>query len=136
MMTSLAPRLSLDDIRDMLGRQQKKLRRLQKERRKLARALDFLDGEIAKISGNPGRAVSPGNGRRIRRPGVDFQWIVKALKTGPATLKHLQGIAEVQGLSALSVMKTVNENKSKLKASAGSKEPGVRGRAPLVWSGR
>jgi hypothetical protein len=135
-MTTLAPRLSLDAIQDMLGRQHKKLRRLQKERRKLVRALDRLDGEIAKVSGNPGRAVPPANGRRTRRPGVDFQWIVKALKTGPATLQQLQGVAREQGLSALSVMKTLNENKSKLKATAGGKEPGVRGRAPWVWSGR
>lgn len=111
--------------------------------------IETLRGEVARLSDQyerltgsppPGardrrRGASAGsNGKRQRLPGVDVEWIGAHLRAKPMTLKQLQDVAEREGRSSLSVMNVLRVNKNKFKSSEGTKDPGVRGRAAMVWA--
>jgi hypothetical protein len=112
---------------------------LQQEIDSKQRELEHLSDRYAQLTGaapagrRRPRNIGP-NGKRIRRLGVNVEWIGQQLSNKPMTLKQLQDLALRTGRSALSVMTVLRANQSKFKSTGGSKDPHQRGRAAQVWS--
>jgi hypothetical protein len=80
----------------------------------------------------PGRTKS--GKKRIRREGVNLAWLQENLGKQAMTLQQLQGVAQKEGRSALSVMNVLRANKGKFKSQAGEKKAGVKGVPANIYS--
>lgn len=130
-------------IKDRASALKQEIESRQEQLGELAEKYERLTGTglgIAGVSGRRGGGGGGGNvgpnGKRLRRLGVDVEWISSHLSKEPMTLKQLQAVAEREGRSSLSVMNVLRTNKNKFKSAEGDKEPGVRGRAAQVWSAK
>ena len=129
-----------DQIKAIMQQVKERMNALQKEIDAKQRELDHLSGRYAQLTGTApaprGRPASGRAGKRIRRLGVDVNWIGQQLANKPMTLRQLQDLALRSGRSALSVMNVLRMNKNRFKASEGSKDPSQRGRAATLWSAK